>query len=53
MQSHAAYCIKDNYNQTGSYIMMPVGLFKLLLNGAMQYIQSDGELRIVDGEDIC
>ena len=52
MQSHAAYCIKDNYNQTGSYILTPVGLYKLLLNGAMQYIQHDDELHVEDGETL-
>lgn len=46
IQSHTSYCIKDNYNKTGSYTTMPVGLYKLLLNGAMQHIQHDGELKI-------
>ena len=34
-----AWCIKDNYNTTGSFAMQPVGLYKLLLNGALQEIQ--------------
>lgn len=45
IQGHASYCIKDNYNKTGSYTLEPVGMYKLLLNGAMQYIQHDGELK--------
>ena len=32
IQSHTSYCIKDNYNKTGSYTMVPVGIYKLLLN---------------------
>ena len=39
IQEHTSYCIKDNYNKTGSYTTQPVGLYKLLLNGAAQYIQ--------------
>ena len=46
LQNHTAYCIKDNYNKTGSYTLEPVGIYKLLLNGAMQYIQHDGELQV-------
>ena len=49
IQSHTSYCIKDNYNQTGSFLTIPTGLLKLLLNGAMDYIQHDGELKI-EGE---
>lgn len=44
IQSHTSYCIKDNYNKTGSYTMVPVGIYKLLLNGAMEWIQTPGEL---------
>lgn len=44
IQSHTSYCIKDNYNKTGSYTLPPVGIYKLLLNGAMDYIQNDDEL---------
>lgn len=49
IQSHCAYCIKDNYNKTGSITLIPHGMIKLLLNGAMDYIQSDDELKI-EGE---
>lgn len=42
IQSHGAYCIKDNYNKTGSILPIPMGMIKLLLNGAMRYIQ-EGE----------
>lgn len=45
LQSHTSYCIKDNYNQTGSFLTIPTGIIKLMLNGAMDYIQHDGELR--------
>lgn len=43
IQSHTSYCIKDNYNKTGSISNVPIGTLKLLLNGAMKYIQGDGE----------
>lgn len=47
IQSRTSYCIKDNYNRTGSYTLPTVGIYKLLLNGAMQYLQNDDEeLRI-------
>lgn len=46
IQSKTAYCIKDNYNKTGSYGTVPIGIYKLLLNGAMKYIQNDDELRV-------
>lgn len=42
IQSHGAYCLKDNYNKTGSIIPIPMGMLKLLLNGAYRYIQ-EGE----------
>ena len=48
MQGHTSYCIKDNLNITGSYTLPPLGLYKLLLNGAMQYIQHEGELLVDD-----
>lgn len=48
IQAHTSYCIKDNYNRTGSITNTPVGILKLLLNGAMHYIQHDGELKIYD-----
>jgi sulfatase maturation enzyme AslB (radical SAM superfamily) len=39
LQNHTSYCLKDNYNTTGSFITIPVGIPKLLLNGAKEYIQ--------------
>lgn len=33
-----SYCIKDNLNITGSMTQVPVGLLRLLLNGALPYI---------------
>ena len=36
-QSHT-YCVKDNINQTGSLYLVPVGLLKLLFNGAYKYL---------------
>lgn len=50
IQNHTAYCIKDNYSQTGSFLTVPTGLLKLLLNGAMDYIQGDEELKINEGD---
>ncbi len=45
LQNHTSYCLKDNYNNTGSYVTMPVGIPKLLLNGAREYIEAvDPEL---------
>lgn len=41
-QTNCAFCIKDNYSQTGSYTMSPTGLYKLLLNGALDYIWKGG-----------
>ena len=34
-----SYCVRDNVGSTGSIIMPAVGLFKLLLNGAREYIE--------------
>ena len=50
IQNHTSYCIKDNYTQTGSYLTVPTGLLKLLLNGAMDYIQNGEELKIEKGD---
>lgn len=47
MGTHASYCIKDNYNTTGSHSLTPVGLFKLLLNGAKEQIEK-GERRMAN-----
>lgn len=41
LQSAAAYCFRDNIATTGSVGMVPVGILKLLLNGAMEVIQND------------
>lgn len=48
IQAHTSYCIKDNLNITGSYTLPPLGIYKLLLNGAMEYIQHEGELKTDD-----
>lgn len=34
-----SYCIRDNINSTGCMSLYPVGLIKLLLNGAREYIE--------------
>lgn len=34
-----SYCVRDNLGTTGSLYMYPVGLIKLLLNGAREYIE--------------
>lgn len=43
VQNHTSYCVKDNYNQTGTFSMVPDGLLKLLLNGAREHIQQPHE----------
>jgi hypothetical protein len=35
LQSHGAYCIKNNYYETGSFLTIPNGELKLFLNGAL------------------
>jgi hypothetical protein len=35
------YCIRDNLGSTGSMIIYPMGLIKLLLNGAREYILNE------------
>ena len=42
IQSQAAYCIKDNFNVTGSLYLTPLGIPKLLLNGAKDYLEMEG-----------
>lgn len=42
IQSHTSYCMRDNYNITGSVTLIPLGLPKLLLNGAREYIEQSG-----------
>ena len=39
--SATSYCIRDNLSVTGSKALYPVGLIKLLLNGAKDYIDND------------
>lgn len=39
LQGQTAYCIKDNYNVTGSMYLIPFGTIKLLLNGAKDAIE--------------
>lgn len=36
---NAAYCIKANYMITGSFVVEPFDLYKLFLNGALEYIK--------------
>lgn len=43
IQSHFSFCVKDNIEVTGSISLMPFGELKLLLNGAMEYIQEEVE----------
>jgi sulfatase maturation enzyme AslB (radical SAM superfamily) len=43
IQNSTSYCLKDNYNVTGSFITIPVGIPKLLLNGAREYIEMKDE----------
>lgn len=38
IQEKIAFCIKDNYNITGTFSIIPNGILKLLLNGALDYI---------------
>lgn len=49
LQSHGAYCIKNNYYETGSFLTIPHGELKLFLNGALQHIQSKEEMHIDEG----
>lgn len=39
----SSYCIKSNYMITGSFAVEPFDLYKLLLNGALQYIKREGD----------
>lgn len=36
-----SYCVRDNLGTTGSIYMYPLGLIKLLLNGAREYIEEE------------
>lgn len=43
-----SYCIKDNYNSSGSLTLVPIGMLRLLLNGALEYLtedKSNGDIR--------
>ena len=40
IQAATAYCFRDNIGVTGSVALVPVGLIKLLLNGAREVIES-------------
>ena len=40
--SATSYCVRDNLGTTGSLYMFPLGLIKLLLNGAREYIEQSG-----------
>lgn len=40
IQESTSYCIRDNINTTGCMSLPPVGLYKLLLNGAREYIEN-------------
>lgn len=33
IQNHSSFCVKDNYNESGSICLQDVGICKLLLNG--------------------
>ena len=46
IQTHGSFCIKDNFNKTGSITLTPIGVIKLLLNGAMPYTQMEEELHV-------
>lgn len=37
------FCLKDNYDITGSFSLIPVGLIRLLLNGALPYLENNDE----------
>lgn len=39
---NTAYCIKNNYAVTGSFILESVDLYKLMLNGALDYLTQGG-----------
>lgn len=46
-QKRIPFCIKDNYNRTGSYTMQPIGLYKLFFNGAKKYMENEGDINNV------
>lgn len=46
IENSTSYCIRDNLGSSGSAICMPMGLIKLLLNGAKEYIEDESHLGI-------
>ena len=40
IQNSTSYCIRDNLGSSGTIIGYPLGLIKLLLNGAKEYIEN-------------
>ena len=42
IRDNCAFCIKNNYDQLGSFFLEPVDLYKLLLNGALPYLLQEG-----------
>lgn len=44
---YMCYCVKDNYNMTGSITFIHIGFLRLLLNGALDYIlEAKNELQL-------
>lgn len=41
IEASTSYCMRDNLGSTGSTVLVPVGLLKLLLNGAREFIEND------------
>ena len=41
IRNKTAFCVRDNHAITGSLTLQPVGIFKLLLNGAKEVIEED------------
>ena len=54
LRANTAFCIKNNYKITGSFSLEPDDLYKLLLNGALEYLIQDTDLNMVfdTSEDI-
>ena len=38
IRNNCSFCLKNNYNQLGSFFLEPVDLYKLLLNGALDLL---------------
>ena len=43
IQHSTSYCVRDNLGSSGTMIGLPIGLIKLLLNGAKDYITYENE----------